>query len=144
MRYRPNLCKKIGMLAGGTGITPMYQIIRAICEDDRDTTEISLIYANRTEEDILLRDELEAMARRYPQNFKIFYLLDRPPPNWTYGSGFVTKEIMAERLPKPDADSRVMLCGPPGMIKAAKESLVTLGFEKAGAMSSMKDQIFCF
>ncbi|GJC80791.1 cytochrome B5 [Colletotrichum tofieldiae] len=79
MRYQPNIAKKIGMLAGGTGITPMYQLIRAICEDDRDTTEVSLIYANRSEADILLRDELEAFARRYPKNFKLHYLLDSPP-----------------------------------------------------------------
>lgn len=37
----------------------MYQLIRAICEDDSDNTQISLIYANNTEEDILLREELE-------------------------------------------------------------------------------------
>ncbi|MDE9440018.1 hypothetical protein EWS82_13140, partial [Staphylococcus xylosus] len=50
MRYKRGLCKKIGMIAGGTGITPMYQLIRAICEDDKDTTEVSLILANRTED----------------------------------------------------------------------------------------------
>ncbi|KAI1841879.1 hypothetical protein JX266_011957 [Neoarthrinium moseri] len=144
MRYRPGVCKKIGMLAGGTGITPMYQLIRAICEDDRDTTEISLIYANRTEDDILLRDELEVMAKKYPKNFKLFYLLDSPPPNWSYGSGYVTKDMMAARFPAPSADSKVMICGPPGMVKAAKASLIDLGFDKSAAMSTMRDQIFCF
>ncbi|TQS32206.1 hypothetical protein Golomagni_07487, partial [Golovinomyces magnicellulatus] len=54
MRYHDGLCKKIGMVAGGTGITPMFQLIRAICENDRDLTEVSLIYANRPEQDILL------------------------------------------------------------------------------------------
>jgi NAD(P)H-flavin reductase len=79
MRYKKGLCKKIGMIAGGTGITPMYQLIRAICEDDTDTTEISLIYANRAEEDILLKHELETFAAAYPQNLKIWYMLDTPP-----------------------------------------------------------------
>jgi cytochrome-b5 reductase len=144
MRYRPGLCKKIGMLAGGTGITPMYQVIRAVCEDDRDTTEISLIYANRTEEDILMREELESMARSYPKNLKLFYTLDKPPAGWTYGSGFVTKKMMEERFPAATPDSRIMLCGPPGMVKAAKESLVSLGFDKPAAMATMRDQIFSF
>ena len=53
--------KKIGMVAGGTGITPMLQIIRAIQRDPTDTTEVWLIFANQTEEDILLRKELEAV-----------------------------------------------------------------------------------
>ncbi|KAJ2993538.1 hypothetical protein NUW58_g1809 [Xylaria curta] len=144
MRYRRGHCKRIGMLAGGSGITPMYQLIRAICEDQRDTTEISLIYANRTEEDILLRSELEAFARKYPGNLKLHYMLDSPPPGWKGGVGYVTKEIMAEHFPSADADSKVMLCGPPGMINAAKKALVELGFEKPGAMSKMSDQIFCF
>lgn len=145
MRYKRGLCKKIGMLAGGTGITPMYQLIRAICEDERDTTEISLIYANRSEDDILLRKDLESFARRYPKNFKMFYLLDHPPENWAYGTGYVTKELMAEKFPDPKEDgSRVMLCGPPGMVNAAKKGLVELGYEKPGASAKITDQVFCF
>lgn len=145
MRYSRGLCRRIGMLAGGTGITPMYQLIRAICEDPRDTTEVSLIYANRSEGDILLREELESFARRYPKNLSVHYLLDTPPESWTYGTGYVTKELMAERFPDPRADgSKVMLCGPPGMINAAKKALVELGYEKPAVASKMTDQVFCF
>lgn len=145
MRYRRGLCRKIGMLAGGTGITPMYQLIRAICEDPRDTTEVSLVYANRTEGDILLREELEAFARRYPRNLKIHYMLDNPPAGWAYGTGFVTKELMADRFPNPREEGvKVMLCGPPGMVNAAKKGLTELGYEKPGSSSKMTDQVFCF
>lgn len=144
MRYKRGMCKRIGMLAGGSGITPMYQVIRAICEDDRDTTEVSLVYANRTEEDILLRDELEAFARRYPKNLKLYYMLDQPPAGWAYGTGYVTKELMAERFPAPAPDAKVLICGPPGMVGAAKKALVQLGFEQPRATSKMGDQIFCF
>ncbi|KAJ6120364.1 hypothetical protein N7523_004644 [Penicillium sp. IBT 18751x] len=143
MRYRRGLCRRIGMIAGGTGITPMYQLIRAICEDERDTTEISLIYANRSEEDILLREELEAFARKY-MNLKIWYMLDQPPQDWTYGKGYVTSQVMSERLPSPAMDTKIMLCGPPGMINASKKALVSLGFEAPGAVTKMTDQIFCF
>lgn len=144
MKYNPNLCKKIGMIAGGTGITPMFQVIRAICEHDRDLTEISLIYANRSEEDILLRKELDTFARRYPKNFKVYYLLDHPPADWKFGKGHVTKELMEEMLPAPSLDSKVFLCGPPGMVNASKKSLVDLGFEQPGASAKVSDQIFCF
>ncbi|KAL8352604.1 hypothetical protein RB601_002766 [Gaeumannomyces tritici] len=144
MRYRRGLARRVGMLAGGTGITPMYQLIRAICEDPWDTTQVSLVYANRTEADILLRDELEAFARRYPKNLRLHYLLDRPPADWAYGSGYVTRDVLAERMPSPAPDAKVMLCGPPGMVNAAKKLLVELGFEKPGASSKMTDQVFCF
>lgn len=143
MKYRRCPCRRIGMIAGGTGITPMYQLIRAICEDERDTTEISLIYANRSEEEILLRKELEAFARKY-KNLKIWYMLDLPPKEWVYGKGYVTAQVMAERLPRPAADTKILLCGPPGMINASKTALASLGFQAPGAVAKMTDQIFCF
>lgn len=144
MRYHAGLCKKIGMIAGGTGITPMYQVIRAICENERDTTEVSLIYANRTEDDILLRKELDAFAKRYPKNVKVYYMLDQPPADWAFGSGFVTQDIMAERLPGPGTGNKIMVCGPPGMVNAAKKALVNLGFKQPGASPKASDEIFCF
>ncbi|PHH91580.1 hypothetical protein CDD83_11116 [Cordyceps sp. RAO-2017] len=144
MKYRRGLCKTIGMVAGGTGITPMFQLIRAICEHDRDLTEISLIYANRTEQDILMRSELDAYARQYPRNFKVYYVLDSPSDDWKYGKGYVTKELLKERLPAPSLDSKVMLCGPLGMVNASKKSLVELGFAQPGASAKLADQIFLF
>ncbi|KAJ6094251.1 hypothetical protein N7467_003096 [Penicillium canescens] len=144
MRYSKGLCKKIGMVAGGTGITPMYQLIRAICENDTDTTEVSLIYANRSEADILLRAELERFARLYPKNFKLWYLVDSAPEGWAYGSGYVDQEVLKARLPGSAEDTKIMLCGPPGMVNATKKNLVAMGFAKPGVVAKMSDQIFCF
>ena len=144
MKYQAGHCKKIGMIAGGTGLTPMYQLIRAICEHESDTTQVSLILANQTEGDILMRKELETFARRYPKNFKLWYMLDRPPQDWAYGSGFVTADVMREKLPAPGPDVKFMLCGPPGMVNASKKALVSLGANAPGAISKMNDDIFCF
>ena len=52
-------CKKLGMIAGGTGITPMLQIAATILDDPSDTTEVSVLYANQTEDDILVREMLD-------------------------------------------------------------------------------------
>lgn len=144
MKYSRGLCKKIGMIAGGTGITPMYQLIRAICEDEADETEVSLVYANRAEGDILMRKELEAFAKAYPKKFRIWYMLDQPEKGWKYGSGYVTPAVMKEKLPGAAPDTRIMLCGPPGMVNAAKKGLVGLGFQAPGAVARISDQIFCF
>ncbi|KAJ5548598.1 hypothetical protein N7513_005832 [Penicillium frequentans] len=144
MRYHNGLCRKIGMVAGGTGITPMYQVIRAICENDTDTTEVSLIYANRSEADILLREELETFARRYPQNLKIWYMLDTAPEDWAYGTGHVDRDVLEKHLPAQSPDTKIFLCGPPGMVTATKKNLAGLGFTKPGPVSKMSDEIFCF
>jgi cytochrome-b5 reductase len=87
---------------------------------------------------------LDTFARRYPKNFKVHYMLDNPPEDWKFGSGYVTQELIEEKLPKPSADNKVMLCGPPGMVNAAKRSLVNLGFEQPCASAKMSDQIFVF
>jgi cytochrome-b5 reductase len=110
--YAPGLTKHISMIAGGTGITPMIQIIRAALRNPFDPTTVSLIYANVNEEDILLKDDLEELLDVHELKFKIFYVLNNPPPGWKGGVGFVTKEHIKEHLPNPNAtDSKILICG---------------------------------
>lgn len=86
---------KIGMIAGGTGITPMFQVAMAFLKDPNNTTEFSLLFANVTEEDILLREELDDLAKRFPKRFKVYYVLDKPPQSgWKGGSGFITADMI--------------------------------------------------
>ncbi|RDW91541.1 hypothetical protein BP5796_02706 [Coleophoma crateriformis] len=144
MKYHRDLCKNLGMIAGGTGITPMYQLIRAICEDPKDTTKISLLYANQTEADILLREELDEFARKFPQKFSVWYVLNTAPPNWKYGQGFITKDAMKAKLAAPSPDTKVHLCGPPPMINAMKGALAELGFTAPSSISKATDQVFLF
>ncbi|XP_061678008.1 NADH-cytochrome b5 reductase 2 isoform X2 [Syngnathoides biaculeatus] len=70
--------KHIAMIAGGTGITPMLQLIRTITGDPSDKTMCHLIFANQTEEDILLREELHELEKNYPDKLKLWFTLDKP------------------------------------------------------------------
>ena len=56
---------KVSLLCGGTGITPMWQLLSAILADSEDTTELAMIYTNKSIKDVLLRDELDSLVRRY-------------------------------------------------------------------------------
>lgn len=93
--YTPNMVRHFGMIAGGTGITPMLQIIRAVIRGRAkgDTTEIDLIFANVNVEDILLKDDLDELART-DKGFRVYYVLNNPPENWNGGVGFVTPEMI--------------------------------------------------
>lgn len=53
------------MIAGGTGITPMYQIIKSSVKNPRDQTKLSLIYANVQEDDICMFLYLVSLFRGY-------------------------------------------------------------------------------
>mmetsp|Transcript_11788 Transcript_11788/g.13582 ORF Transcript_11788/g.13582 Transcript_11788/m.13582 type:complete len:320 (+) Transcript_11788:126-1085(+) len=124
--------KHIGMIAGGTGITPMLQIIDAVLKNKSDATTLSLIFANKTVEDILLKDKLDMLSQQYPKRFRVHYTLDSPPADWKYSTGFVNADMIKENLPSASENSVVLLCGPPPMIKfACKPNLEKLGFEKS-------------
>lgn len=123
--------KFVGMMAGGTGITPMLQIVTAILKDESDTTKVSLLYANQTEDDILVRDLLEKQAEQHKDRFKIWYTLDRPKSDWKYSQGFIDEEMIRSHLPPPSDDTVILMCGPPPMVKfACKANLDKLGYSK--------------
>ncbi|CCU81251.1 unnamed protein product [Blumeria hordei] len=143
--YTPNMVRKFGMIAGGTGITPMLQIIRAVIRGRKtgDLTEIHLIFANVNNEDILLKDDLDDLARD-DKGFNVHYVLNNPPENWKGGVGFVTPQMISDLLPKPANDMKLLLCGPPPMISAMKKASEGLGFSKARPVSKLEDQVFSF
>ena len=70
--YEPNAQAAIAMVAGGTGIAPMVQLLRAILDNPRDRTEVRLVYASKTPADVILKAELDALALTHP-NFKVLY-----------------------------------------------------------------------
>ncbi|KAI0778114.1 NADH-cytochrome b5 reductase [Trametes elegans] len=143
-RYTPTLAREIGMIAGGTGITPMLQIIRAALKNPLDRTKLSLIYANVNPEDILLKKELDELASKHSHRFRVYYVLNNPPPNWNGGVGFVTKEHIENHLPPTDKDIKVLMCGPPPMITAMKKYLDELKYPAPRTISKLEDQVFCF
>ncbi|KAL3452812.1 NADH-cytochrome b5 reductase 1 [Aspergillus insuetus] len=166
MVYTPNMCRHIGMIAGGTGITPMLQIIKAIIRNrprngGNDTTQVDLIFANVNPDDILLKEELEKLVAE-DDGFRVYYVLNNPPEGWTGGVGFVTPDMIKvsnhciafdvgdqltfsqERLPAPASDIKVLLCGPPPMVSAMKKATESLGYTKARPVSKLEDQVFCF
>ncbi|KZZ97908.1 NADH-cytochrome b5 reductase [Ascosphaera apis ARSEF 7405] len=148
--WEANKHKEIALIAGGTGITPMYQLTRKILSNPEDKTKITLVYGNVNEDDILLRKELSELENTYPQRFKVFHLLDNPPENWTQGKGHVTKELLKTVLPEPKSENiKLFVCGPPGMYKAVSGTKVSPKDqgELTGILKELgyeKDQVFKF
>ncbi|XP_061360116.1 inducible nitrate reductase [NADH] 2-like [Gastrolobium bilobum] len=122
--------KRLAMLAGGTGITPIYQVVQAILKDPEDPTEMHVVYANRTEDDILLREELDAWAKKHDR-FKVWYVVQESiREGWEYSVGFVTESILKEHVPRASQDTLALTCGPPPMIQfAVQPNLEKLGYD---------------
>ncbi|KAM6985411.1 NADH-cytochrome b5 reductase 3-like [Aplochiton taeniatus] len=111
--------KHVGMIAGGTGITPMLQVVTAVMKDPEDQTVCHLLFANQTEKDILVRLELEEIVANHPDRFKLWFTLDRAPQDWEYSQGFISEDLVREHLPPPSDDTLILMCGPPPMIQFA-------------------------
>lgn len=89
------MVRHFGMVAGGTGITPMLQVVRAIIRGrpTGDKTQVDLIFANVSPQDILLKEDLDQLAKE-DSGFRVHYVLDKPPEGWTGGVGYVTADMV--------------------------------------------------
>ncbi|KAL2467521.1 Nitrate reductase [NADH] 2 [Forsythia ovata] len=123
--------KKLAMIAGGTGITPVYQVMQAILKDPEDETLMYLIYANRTEDDILLRNELDAWAEEFKDRVKVWYVMSGSiKPDWKYSVGHINEEILREHIPAASEYALALACGPLPMIQfAVKPNLEKIGYD---------------
>lgn len=112
----------VGMICGGTGLTPMLQVAEELLTRKKYKGTIQLIYANVSPSDIMLKDRVDALASSYP-NFKVFYVVDKldgtsASKNWKGGVGYVTADMVKAHMPSAGkGDPIVLVCGPPGMMK---------------------------
>jgi cytochrome-b5 reductase len=123
--------KKINMIAGGSGITPMLQLVTEVLKRSGDNTQLALLYANQSENDILLRDDLDVLAAKHQDQFKVWYTVDRASESWKFSVGFVSDKMIQDNLFPPSSDTITLMCGPPPMINfACLPSLEKLNYEK--------------
>jgi cytochrome-b5 reductase len=130
------------LVAGGAGITPMFQIARTILDNTEDKTQLSLIYANKTESDILMKKELDALVSQYPQRFATTYVVsDNKKNDRSLEKGYVTKEILSKALPaKLEGDDvKVLVCGPPAMLDAIAGAKGAKGWAQGRLGGMLKD-----
>lgn len=121
--------KRVSLVLGGTGLTPGYSTVARSCIED-DKTEIRIIDANKSEHDILLKEQLEGFEKKAGDRVKITHILSHPSDDWKGLKGHVDEDLIKKSLFPPDEDSLVLLCGPPGMIqKAALPALEDWGYK---------------
>ncbi len=117
------------MLAGGTGITPFYQILQA-ANENTDTPSFTLLFGNKTTQDILLKNELDSIQQAKKFELNLNYLIDKQEPGWTGLTGYISKEMIKGKFPAPATDTLLLICGPPVMCEKAKEIFTELNYDK--------------
>ena len=127
----PCSASRINLFAGGTGITPAYQIIKQVLKNPNDKTQLRLLYANQTPDDILLKEELDALSAAH-SNFDVHYTVDRVPEGlqWNHFVGFINVDMVKDCMFPSDDSTICLMCGPPPMLKfAVIPSLQSMNFE---------------
>ena len=118
---------KIALLGGGIGITPFV----SMCKNAADKalgSKITLFYGCRTENDIAFKEELEELAQKN-KNFKIIYVINQPTEKWKGATGNINAEMIKQLL--PDYQENIFFtCGPPPMVEAMENLVVSLGLSK--------------
>ncbi|KAI6760502.1 hypothetical protein HG530_009362 [Fusarium avenaceum] len=134
-KWKPNSYPHISLIAGGCGITPMFQLAQGILRNPEDKTRMTLVFGVNTDDDVLLRKELDDFAREFPDRFQVKYTVSKPKEGSEMRRGRIDRELLEEVLPKGVQDTKVFVCGPPGMEdalvgKKGEGVLGQLGFTK--------------
>ncbi|MBQ9662571.1 MAG: 2Fe-2S iron-sulfur cluster binding domain-containing protein [Oscillospiraceae bacterium] len=114
--------KQVIGLAGGSGITPFLSLASAI-RDGIEDFDLTLLFGSRTEDNILFREELDAIAAECPR-FKVFHVLSEEKKDG-FESGFITADMIRKYAPEGKEYS-VYLCGPEAMYRFLKPEIAAL------------------
>uniref|UniRef100_A0AAF5DCA3 NADH-cytochrome b5 reductase n=1 Tax=Strongyloides stercoralis TaxID=6248 RepID=A0AAF5DCA3_STRER len=140
---------ELAMIAGGSGITPMYQLIKCILFDNNDKTKITLLYSNKKSQDIIhrydsyicnyiyyFREKLEEFEKEYPDKFHLVNTLTRvsSTEEWNGERGRINESMIKKYISPPEKNVFVLICGPKEMCSSVKEISSNLGYKN----------IYCF
>lgn len=116
------------MICGGSGITPIFQVFRAVMQDKEDRTKCVVFDGNRLIEDILCKEELDALALGNDDRCKLLYTLTKGTDEWTGLRGRISGELVKEYCTK-DEDTLVLVCGPEALEKSIHVALLEQGWK---------------
>ncbi|KAJ4289115.1 hypothetical protein N0V90_011457 [Kalmusia sp. IMI 367209] len=126
---KPRHIKRFFMICGGSGITPIFQVLRAVMQNKDDPTTCVVLDGNRLVEDILCKEDLDVFARDNVDRCKLLYTLTQGPESWTGLRGRIGAPLLKEHCVRGAAgESLVLLCGPEALEKAAHKALGEQGW----------------
>lgn len=128
-KFTANMAEHVGMIAGGTGITPILSVIHAMLDDPEDRTKMTLLFANLTSEDVLLEKELHDLQKLHSDRLTVHYTVDEPDEKWDGLVGRVNAGMLREvKMPTAADNGMIFMCGPPPMMTAMVKELEVLGY----------------
>ena len=128
----PQKYTKLGFIAGGSGITPCFSMMQAsIKSGETCITEMGLLFSNKTEGDILIKDEIEEL-QKMRSDLKVGHTLTRQEevPEGMF-KGRITREMIEKTLPAPSDSTLIFICGPQALREHLEKILFEMGYTEA-------------
>lgn len=127
--------KRFVMISGGSGITPIYQVLRAVVQNKEDPTHCTVLDGNRLLEDILCKADLDDFAMNNKQKCKLLYTLTQGPEDWKGLRGRIAKPLLEEHIGSlRKEETLVLICGPESMEKSVHLALTEMGWDDSNLL----------
>lgn len=120
--------KHVVALAGGSGIAPFYSMAKEVAFGKLEKVDLTILYGSMKAEDIVLKEQLDALEARCDRVHVVHVLSD--DPTFEGETGFLTADLIRKYTPGPDNRGReatYMFCGPYPMWQAVKGAMKELG-----------------
>lgn len=129
--------ESVVMLAAGTGITPMFNLMTWLLERrQRKSSKVTLMFFNKAEEDILFKNQFDSLQKQ-DNRFNVEYILSRPSKSWDGPTGRVSTSLLKPILEEHTTNTGYSIkqlyfyiCGPAKFTELSSDLLISLGVEK--------------
>lgn len=121
-------------LAAGSGIVPVFSMLKTLLPA-RPDLRITLVYSNRSEKTTIFRDQINALAERYPAQFRVIHILSRPlepAGGIIYGhlNNHLLEDLVEQYLNFEKSKALFFICGPFTYLRMARITLRAAGFRE--------------
>jgi len=131
--------RNVVIIGGGFAFTTLRSLLVYMLEHRADYGDITMIYGARNPDLFIYKDELVEWEKR--PDMKLHLTIDKEVKGWDKEVGFVPS--VTERIAPAAADTEVVVCGPPIMIKFTLPVLVKLGFQDKYVYTSLERRMKC-
>lgn len=129
----PTNNKHYVLFAGGSGITPMYSILKTVLAAEPKSS-VTLFYANRNEDSIIFKNGIKEIAEKNSNRFNVYHILDTAPAGYPdLYKGILSKEkvkALIENHVGLNLNNEFFICGPTPMMDNVRETLEALNIDK--------------
>ncbi len=131
--------KHVLIVAGGLGLAPLRPLIEDAHRERARFASLSVLYGDRTPEDLLYRDEVEQW--RQAEDMECLLTVDRATDGWTGNVGVVG--TLFEKIEVDAPNTVAFVCGPPIMITFVVRDLVAMGFGEEAIITTLERHMRC-